>query len=199
MAFEPFGKIARLNRDVIISEKLDGTNALVEIGQWPNGRDVELPDQENIIASANGLFMLAGSRTRYITPGKTTDNFGFAAWVQTNADQLWTLGPGKHYGEWFGQGIQRGYGLKEKRFALFNVSRWTDAAVRPACCHVVPTLLTGPFTTEMTNMAVAMLRLNGSYAVSAFTPAEGIVIYHTASKQLYKVTLDGDGVPKSRR
>jgi hypothetical protein len=78
------------------------------------------------------------SRSRWITPDD--DNFGFAAWVEANRDELLTLGPGRHFGEWWGSGIQRGYGLPkgEKRFSLFNVSRWGES--RPACCHVVPVL-----------------------------------------------------------
>jgi hypothetical protein len=70
--------------------------------------------------------MLAGSRSQYITPER--DNHGFARWVQDDADELWALGEGRHFGEWWGSGIQRGYGLQkgEKRFSLFNVARWAD-------------------------------------------------------------------------
>ena len=52
--------------------------------------------------------------------------FGFARWVETNRERLITLlGPGLHFGEWWGSGIQRGYGLTkgDKRFSLFNVER----------------------------------------------------------------------------
>ena len=34
------------------------------------------------------------------------------------------LVPGRHFGEWWGSGIQRGYGLDEKTFSLFNAYRW---------------------------------------------------------------------------
>src|SRR5687768_16084610 len=97
--FRPFGKIARLNRDVVVTEKIDGANALVAVGEDGTVR--------------------AGSRTRWIAPGD--DNFAFAAWVDKNIDALRGLGPGFHYGEWWGAGIQRRYGLTEKRFSLFNV------------------------------------------------------------------------------
>ena len=56
------------------------------------------------------------------------------------------LGVGQHFGEWWGFGIQRGYGLHERRFSLFNTGRWSDPAVRPACCGVVPVLADGDFT-----------------------------------------------------
>ncbi|HLE80817.1 MAG TPA: RNA ligase family protein, partial [Dehalococcoidia bacterium] len=99
--FQEFGKIYRLSRDCIITEKIDGTNAQVVVLE--DGR------------------VLAGSRNRWITP--EADNFGFARWVKEHEEELRSLGPGRHYGEWWGSGIQRGYGLKEKRFSLFNVSR----------------------------------------------------------------------------
>src|SRR5687767_11177216 len=100
--FREFQKIARLNRAVIVTEKIDGTNGCV-------------------VVSEDGLTVTAQSRSTIITP--QNDNFGFAKWVQDNAEELKQLGPGYHYGEWWGCGIQRKYGLDEKRFSLFNVSR----------------------------------------------------------------------------
>jgi hypothetical protein len=102
--FQEFPKMPRRSRDVVITEKIDGTNACVFIGE-------------------DGEF-LAGSRTRWITP--EDDNFGFSRWAHENKDDLLTLGPGRHFGEWWGSGIQRKYGLTEKRFSLFNTSRWVD-------------------------------------------------------------------------
>lgn len=86
--------------------------------------------------------------------------------------ELLKLGKGYHYGEWWGKGIQRGYGLEEKRFSLFNVSRWIDGIELektlspeyhgmylaekqkinkniefcPECCYVVPILYEGRWT-----------------------------------------------------
>ena len=173
--FKPFDKIARLNREVIVTEKIDGTNALV----W---------------VSEDGTELRAGSRTRWIVPGD--DNFGFAAWVQQNCDDLLRLGPGYHYGEWWGMGIQRRYGLTEKRFSLFNVSRWGDAETRPACCGVVPELARGIGLAEVVGSALERLRTEGSVAAPGFMQPEGVVAYHTASGQLFKVTLTGDEAPK---
>ena len=82
------------------------------------------------------------------------DNYGFAAWATAHKDELIAgLGAGRHFGEWWGQGIQRKYGLAEKRWSLFNVSKWTEA--RPACCHVVPTLWRGDFDTNEINRVLA--------------------------------------------
>lgn len=182
-AFVGFPKISRLNRDVVVSEKIDGTNAQVWI-------------------SDDGTEVRAGSRTRWITP--QSDNFGFASWVETNKDEILKLGPGSHFGEWFGRGIQRGYGLQERRFSLFNVARWSDASTRPKCCGVVPTLWTGlmeDFFQYRGNDSVFdeimdNLRTKGSVAVPGFLKPEGIVIFHTASSTLYKKTLEGDEKPK---
>ena len=102
--FEGFGKIARAQKAMgcVITEKIDGSNAQIII--------------------EDGKIVAVGSRKRWIAPGKSTDNFGFAGWVE----RLLGLGEGIHYGEWYGSGIQSGYGLVdgEKRFALFNTDRW---------------------------------------------------------------------------
>jgi hypothetical protein len=168
--FEAFPSIARLSRNCVISEKIDGTNAQVYVGE-------------------DGV-VLAGSRSRWITP--ESDNMGFARWVAEHADELRTgLGPGRHFGEWWGAGIQRRYGLKEKRFSLFNAARWTDD-VRPACCHVVPVLYEGIFTSTAVDQALEALALGGSAAAPGFMDPEGVVVYVAASRTLFKKTLKGD-------
>jgi hypothetical protein len=173
LEFKPFEKIARLNREVVVTEKLDGTNALVFVGEDGSVR--------------------AGSRTRWITP--SDDNYGFAGWVAQHADELRALGPGYHYGEWWGQGIQRRYGLDTKRFSLFNVHRWGES--RPLCCNVVPVLARGNDIRDATETALSWLRAQGSFAAPGFMNPEGVVIYHTASKQLFKVTLEKDEESKT--
>ncbi len=132
--FTPFPKIARLNREIVVSEKIDGTNACVQV----------LEDGT----------VLAQSRTRFITP--ENDNYGFARWVRENEDELRAgLGFGTHFGEWWGRGIQRGYGVDDKRFSLFNTQRWTDDALRPACCGVVPVLYAGLFDEKVINACIS--------------------------------------------
>lgn len=173
--FEAFPKIGRLSRDVIITEKLDGTNAQIYIGE-------------------DGT-MLAGSRSRWITP--EADNFGFAAWVRDHEAELRLLGPGRHFGEWWGSGIQRNYGLKEKRFSLFNVGRWNDET-KPACCYVVPTLGRGTFDTDFIANVMVDLALGGSWAAPGFLHPEGVVIFHTQSGALFKKTFDRDDAGKGK-
>ena len=175
MEFEAFPKIARLKRECLITEKIDGTNAQVCV--TPEGQ------------------VLAGSRTRWITP--EADNFGFARWVKEHEDELRGLGEGRHYGEWWGRGVQRGYGLAEKRFSLFNAWRWKDGNY-PACCSVVPNLYTGVFSTDVTQQALEGLRTWGSVAAPRFMQPEGIIIYLSAARTYFKQTLDKDEEPKGR-
>lgn len=212
--FVGFPKIPRLNREVIYTEKIDGSNGAIVIE----------PDGEIFIQS----------RKRFILPGKTTDNHGFAGWVYEHADQLIaTLGPGRHFGEWYGRGIQRGYGIKQgqgwngKFFALFNTSRWTDEVSHAPCTALgrVPGLTTVPVlggapslvalgtrkvvhgdppagceyeTVSFVETILDSLRRHGSFATGAdgFTNPEGVIIFHAQGNVLFKVTLENDERPK---
>lgn len=187
MEFQDFPKMARLSRECVITEKLDGTNAQVFIAE-------------------DGT-MKFGSRTRWITP--EDDNYGFARWATENTEQLRGLGPGRHFGEWWGAGIQRRYGLEEKRFSLFNVGRWYDKdasdedligrTLAPECCHVVPVLLRGLFRTDAIDTCLEVLTKNGSYAAPGFMKPEGIIVYHLAAGIGFKKTIEKDEVPKGKQ
>jgi hypothetical protein len=134
LPFEPFPKVPRLMRDVCITEKIDGTNGLIYIPEDLHTGRVVRPGVIVLADSATGQRVYAGSRKRWITPEK--DNYGFAAWVAENADTIAAdLGPGRHFGEWWGAGIQRRYGLEEKRFSLFNIRKWgaRTANTDPRC------------------------------------------------------------------
>lgn len=213
MEFQEFPKMARLTREVVVTEKIDGTNAQIYL---VNPEGLNPLDVARIAIAANaalGLVMCAGSRTQWITPER--DNFGFAAWVKANADQLWALGAGRHFGEWWGSGIQRGYGLQkgEKRFSLFNTSRWVDTSpdaerggplgekqeFAPACCRVVPVLYRGLFHEVKAEHMLDRLRAHGSFASPGFLQPEGVVIYHTASGTFFKKTIEKDDQPKSQQ
>lgn len=143
--------------------------------------------------------LLAQSRSRFIVPAslrKKADNYQFATWVDSHADELTTLGPGFHYGEWWGFGIQRGYGMAEKHFSLFDVSRWGEGRQqRPACCDVVPLL--GYFTPDKIEEQVELLRTNGSVVSPGYMKPEGVVLWHSQSKNYFKILLEDDDIPKS--
>lgn len=178
--FEAFPKIPRLRRTIIVTEKIDGTNA-------------------QVVVTADGE-VFAGSRNRWITP--EDDNYGFARWVLGNAAELRTgLGIGQHFGEWYGAGIQRGYGLTEKRFALFNTHRWSNkpehpGTAPPGCCGVVPTLYIGQYSDTAIQDCLEDLRTGGSKAVEGFKTPEGVVVYMQSSGTMHKVLLEGDELPK---
>jgi len=173
--FQGFPKIARFSREIIITEKLDGTNAQIYIEPDP---------------LLDSFVLRVGSRSRWLT--LDDDNFGFAAWTFEHRDELIRgLGPGRHFGEWWGKGIQRGYGLKERRFSLFNASRWTEETM-PVCCHVVPMIYRGPPTDLAIMSALSVLEAGGSRAAPGFMRPEGVIIYHTAANVLFKKTLEDD-------
>lgn len=185
--FVGWPKIHRLNRDVIVTEKLDGTNAAVGV-------------------TDDGL-VYAQSRKRIITP--TDDNYGFAAWVHENSDELeTTLGPGLHFGEWWGSGIQRGYGLPkgEKRFSLFNALRWTAdlngddnyRCIEAPLCHVVP-ILFHLTSFEGVNQEADFLKQSGSFASPGFMNPEGVVAYHKQSNVSFKVLCENDEEHKGQQ
>jgi hypothetical protein len=214
--FRPFPKMARLSRECIITEKIDGTNASIYIAELPN--DQPIPAHSLGVFDIDGKlhYMAAGSRTRWITP--QDDNFGFATWaMHYNFDELKKLGVGHHFGEWWGSGIQRNYGFKngERFFSLFNAGRWVEhdkptyaienqnpkappkfTENAPACCKVVPILYRGPFDTERVDFELDALHDFGSVAAAGFMNPEGIIVYHVAARIGFKKTLDNDDQPK---
>lgn len=203
-AFAPFPKIGRLARGICITEKIDGTNAQIDIGLAVNEPEHEERDPAIVHTwfdetQAAQLVMRVGSRSRWIRPGKEHDNYGFAGWVEANAIELQGLGLGTHFGEWWGAGVQRRYDQPTKRFSLFNVDRWADGRQpRPACCDVVPTLYRGVYDQVQITEALTQLRDHGSVAAPGFLDPEGIVIWHEATRTLFKVTLKNDESPKGQ-
>lgn len=180
--FEEFQKIPRLRRGCVITEKIDGTNAQVYIS-----------DDKEVV--------LAGSRNRWLFPDKGQDNFGFGRWVEDNKEMLKRLGPGRHYGEWWGLGVGRRYGLAEKRFSLFNTGRWDKELPEglPSVVGVVPVLYRGVFDTLAIDEVINKLIVDGSVAAPGFMQPEGVVIWHEASRQLFKRTIEKDEEPKGNK
>ncbi len=203
--FQKYGKTPRLFRDAIITEKLDGTNAQVLIEridgyESPYTGD-QLADNPPLdvlrVSPEEKLGIWAGSRNRLIEPGKSTDNYGFAGWVQENAPALFRLGRGRYYGEWYGRGIARHYDLDHKRWALFNPS-FEDRVRGVGLPNVetVPVIEQSTLSTFGVTHAVNSLRDHGSLAAPGFMQPEGVIVYHTQSKQVYKVLLENDEIPK---
>jgi len=196
MEFVGFPKIARYSREVVVTEKIDGTNAQIYIGE-------------------DGEF-LTGSRKRWVTP--EDDNYGFSRWAHERKEELLSLGPGRHFGEWWGGSIQRKYGLpkEEKRFSLFNVIRWCPYGeapniisvdenfnmkiqdILPPCVGLVPVLWRGLLDDLDIEKILDDLRQNGSKASPGFMNPEGVVVFHLAGNVGFKKTLKRDEEPKSK-
>lgn len=237
MEFKEFKKIPRFSREIIVTEKIDGSNGQIFIYspkdklRFPFSDESNIPSQDFIdgfciyvhpenphVDEEDKLYLFAGSRNRWLKIGKQSDNHGFASWVKEHGAELVMLGEGRHFGEWYGKGINRGYGLEGKRFALFNVSKWHDkrlekrlikvdektgeqtfTEVAPDCCEVVPILWEGIFDTHQINMSIHLLKANGSYAVLGYMNPEGICVYHTASGQYFKKYILNDEKHKGEK
>jgi hypothetical protein len=214
--YPKFRPIPRLHRKVVLTEKVDGTNGLIEITPLADfDADTQDVSQGVLAYRDNEPFIVrAGSRNRWLD--RNNDNFGFANWVFDNSVALTALGPGRHYGEWFGKGIQSGYGLDEKRFALFNVNRWYDirdpevtdqylttfpkAVPAPPEVTVVPVILVanGNDLNYAVNIALHTLESDGSFIAPGFQDPEGVVVWHDAAGAFFKATIKNDEAPKSK-
>lgn len=230
--FVAFPKIGRwANNKIAITEKIDGTNgSLTFTVEAPGVDDTALAAWPWAEVNALGfrwhdpmgpgfpddhlVVMRAGSRNRWLT--RSADNYGFAAWAQENRNALVALGQGTHYGEWWGSGIQRGYGLQpgDKRFSLFNVGRWIatpngvydkgnpDPDKKPIVAPglgVVPTLHYGAMRDNSGQCQIEQhmrrLAFAGSQAAPGFkgegkAGPEGVMVYFEALKTYSKVPFD---------
>ena len=167
MEFKAWPKIPRWENDtIIVTEKIDGTNACIYIGT-----DGEFGCQ---------------SRSKIITPEE--DNYGFAKWAYEHKEELMKLGHGYHYGEWYGLGIQRGYQLNEKRFALFNTYRPIESM--PEGVSKVPILYQGAYTETILRELESNLRTKGSNITPGYMNVEGMVVYFQQTKRLVKWSIN---------
>ncbi len=181
MEFEAFEKIPRLSRNCIITEKIDGTNGQICI--------------EEVTPSDYTVWV--GSRNRWLS--EKEDNHGFYKWAQAHKEQLCLeLGVGRHYGEWWGTGVNKRYKGVPKTFSLFNTTRWQAPKDQGllTTCSVVPELYAGLFTFSAIEECMDRLRKYGSVAGGSDNEPEGIVIFHEASRSMFKKTLWGDEAPK---
>lgn len=186
--FKPWPKTPRIeNKKEVYTEKIDGTNACIIIDFSETAHN----PLESCIVSGDlnstdiGVWAIyAQSRNRMITP--EDDNFGFARWVRDHADDLFYLGEGYHYGEWWGAGIGRRYGMEEKVFSLFNTRRWGPHNPNtPACCRVVPTIHANSL-----EEARKQLIEGGSLAAPGFMNVEGVIVYEYNTDSYWKSIIN---------
>jgi hypothetical protein len=186
ITFEAWPKTPRLfdNKGIVITEKIDGTNGAIVI-----------TEDGQVGAQSRKRLLPMGPRGMDDVSWQKEDNAGFAAWVREHRDGLVeTLGPGRHFGEWWGWKIGRGYGLTEgdRRFWLFNTEKWGHLAEGSSVpgLGVVPVLHDGPWGLVSIEVALLDLALNGSKAAPGWTKPEGICVYHKAASRVFKVIMD---------
>jgi len=183
--FKKYPSIQRLSSEICtILEKIDGTNGIIFVPDDPDKP------------------ILAGSRERWLTQEdgqpaeKGKDNFGFSAWVYDRRERLRKLGPGYHYGEFYGAGIQRKYGLGGKRWASFEY--WRDD-IKIEDVDVVPVLYTGEPTDGIITETLNKLIETGSVLVPGWMKPEGIVItYKNMRSAKFKKLCENDKIHKSQ-
>lgn len=185
----------RFHKYLTITEKIDGTNACIRI--------------------LDGT-VSAQSRKRVITPDD--DNFGFAKWVHDNAGALTdVMGYGVHFGEWFGEGIQKNpLGIEGKRFAHFSPWKFNDEQkeriTESGLVEFVPVLFEGQadiYTIPNvmqdldlygTRVAGATKVANGyDWELDEMARAEGVIVWQRETQQKYKILLDNDAIHKGQQ
>lgn len=188
LEFETFPKIGRMSSNCTITEKIDGTNAQIVFDEHGN---MLVGSRKRAIFPEGSVYDTATQR-----PRRGTDNYGFAKWAYDNHPALFNfLGKGRHYGEWAGHGIQRAYGLDQKRFYLFNTARFgpqgqaIPTELQELGLDSVPVLYEGEHDSrevcdEMTNLKVFGSRING------FDNPEGVIVYLHGLKSYYKDTFE---------
>lgn len=176
--FVDFGKIARFRdtyNPVTISEKIDGSQGGLNFDADGN---LTVQSRKKVLDADNGD--------------------GFFNWATENRESLFRdLGPGVHFGEWYGRKIQRTYGLDHKRFALFNAARFRDAEFETLNLETVPLLfhgVVGDLGVDLyVDAALDYLNHYGSAAVPGFRNYEGVVVFFTSNRTGYKVIVNGKG------
>jgi hypothetical protein len=208
--------VARLHRGVTLTEMLDGKTAALHVDVvrplhhqvYENDRWQTIPE---VPVRAGDVFSLeedgGGPRSRSIfyrvTVQNTTrivtvqeDMNGIAAWARENAAGIVAaLGPGIHFGEWWGYKINRGYGLRvgDRRFSLFNTVRWNKLnGQQVPGLYSVPVLWEGSLENDWMAVPeqVANLKTRGSVAVPGYPYPEGLVLYHHEGDTMFKIRID---------
>lgn len=188
--FHAWGKTARVDSPVVVTEKIDGTNGViyVDFGDNPHSPVIWVGARNGWIAgiSVNGAEFVR------------SDHYGFAGWATANRLQIARLlGHGYHYGEWWGQGIARGYGQDRKRFQLFDIRHsekdgWDDDA-NEWNIGTVPVLYDGPMDHRTMERQVELLQRRGSVVAPGYLYPEGLVVRFSHNGVRFKKVIDKVG------
>lgn len=192
MEFKSFPEIKKLgSTEFSVTQKIHGTNAQVMIYPKKMERNVDAGNGQGYteIVETGEMELLVGSRTRWIVPGD--DNYGFAAFVYANKQEfIDKLGPGQHFGEWAGPGINSGEGLSQKTFILFDYWKFPSERPLPPQTATVPVLYSGSFDLSQVEKCMEDLKTNGSRLVAGFMRSEGVVVQIKGTR--YKVVFDAE-------
>lgn len=165
-----YGVLPEFYTQVTITEMIDGKSGVLYVDK------------------IKGI-VTAGTRWTWLdTPH--WDGYGFQTWARVNEKALLNLGPGYHFGVWWGHDIERGYNLNQKRFSLLDNIMWDDLTKVPDCCGVVPELYRGPMTDTCIPDTLRVLKEVGSLAAHGYKRPMGIVIRHLTGNVKYKVIIN---------
>src|SRR6185436_19868415 len=120
--------IARLAREIVVTEKIDGTNGVVYV------------DEDGTVT--------AGSRSRWLTDDGP-DNFGFRAWWGSGIQRGYGLTAGEKRFSLFNVKRWVLHGQEPRQIPQQNPTlpaKFQD--VLPPCVGLVPVLYRGPFNTH---------------------------------------------------
>jgi len=193
--FKGFPKIPRLEKflsGMIVTEKIDGTNGCIVIQPLDLADGYEAATSDPAILGTwqdqDGTTFAIWAQSRNRTLTLDNDNYGFCRWVYENGEELRALSHGYHFGEWWGNGIQRGYDQDEKRFSLFNTARPPETL--PECVDQVPIVYTGDFSFETVVNLAEQMQEHGSLAAPGFMEPEGLMLYLPGVRQYVKHPFD---------
>ena len=183
----------------VISEKVDGTNGLMEIHEV-------FPKPDSDVTHV----VTFGSRNKWIDVH--SDNAGFANFFTPHIDKIVRVPeilkanavneldnrnkacnmPIRIYGEWFGQSIQRTYGLKQKLFMPFH-TLLAKALIEAGVPNIIEPFIfyTGKFDKSISDGFMDTLKTHGSCVVPGYFQAEGIVVYFPTYNFCLKDTFEG--------
>jgi hypothetical protein len=193
-----WGVTPDLFANATLTELLDGHTVGIHVEalkRRPGTGEVTIRDGDVLRASPDGVAQFyrvwVQDRHRIVTPDQH-DLQGVAAWARAHAAELAeTLGPGIHFGEWWGYKVCRGYGLPagDRRFSLFNTARWRfiDGTQVPSL-YIVPILWEGPLGDNWGTVMeqVQKLEVEGSAAVPGYRFPEGVMLYHAGADTMMK-------------
>lgn len=188
-------RIPHLFREMTVVEKIDGITACIDIQPLSKFDDRTIPHWAQalyVLTPTQQYGVWVHTRRQWVTP--LNDCHGIARWVGRHVLSLVNvLGPGHHHGVWWGHGINRGYGLPpgDRRFSLYNVSRWQHLAEQTPIpgLGVLPVLGRYPgFNPDAAWSLYDMLMESGSEAVPGWPTPAGVLVYHHAADVIFQIT-----------